>query len=353
MTKNNEEGRNNYIDILKGIGISCVVIGHASWDVEIWKWQVPIGAFVYLFHLAVFFFCSGYLYKEETSFCFYISKRLKSMYIPFLKYSIVYFFMRNVFIWLGMLDSSYYSFVESIAVLTDVLVFRGIGEFLGAFWFLPVLFGAMCLFAGIKFITKDIKYGSILRITLYVSIGFLGLYLTDKNIPLIYNMQVTYLMLPITAAGYIWKKIEKQMKMSVNIIGTLLCFLLLCATLFLDIGYIELSKNLIINKWLFYPVTFIGIVFCLGLGKLFHKYKWTRQMLSRIGRNSYSIMALHLISFKIIDLPFVYILNRQDILSVFPYSFTSLWLIYYVAGIGLPLMLNKVNNKIRKIAIGT
>ena len=45
-----------YWNIVKGIGILCIVIGHTG---------IPLLYYVYLFHLAIFFFVSGYLYKEE------------------------------------------------------------------------------------------------------------------------------------------------------------------------------------------------------------------------------------------------------------------------------------------------
>ena len=46
------------IDIIKGLGIFCVVAGHCS---------APITKFVYLFHMAIFFIASGYCYKHNNS----------------------------------------------------------------------------------------------------------------------------------------------------------------------------------------------------------------------------------------------------------------------------------------------
>ena len=44
--------RDSTIDILKGIGIILVVLGHADFPFRDW---------VYLFHMALFFITSGYL----------------------------------------------------------------------------------------------------------------------------------------------------------------------------------------------------------------------------------------------------------------------------------------------------
>lgn len=45
------------IDILKGIAIILVVIGHT---------RVPGNSFIYLFHMVVFFITSGYFYSEKS-----------------------------------------------------------------------------------------------------------------------------------------------------------------------------------------------------------------------------------------------------------------------------------------------
>ena len=47
--------RSLYWDIVKGWGIIAIVLGHTGYFA---------GAFVYLFHLALFFFITGYFYNE-------------------------------------------------------------------------------------------------------------------------------------------------------------------------------------------------------------------------------------------------------------------------------------------------
>ena len=72
--------RNKLIDICKGIGIISIVIGHASWNIPIGNIDIPIGPFVYLYHLAIFFFCSGFLYKkEENDWGEFLKKKIKSI----------------------------------------------------------------------------------------------------------------------------------------------------------------------------------------------------------------------------------------------------------------------------------
>lgn len=55
--------RNSQLDILKGIGISLVLVGHVSRNGVLNNW-------IYSFHMPLFFFISGALY--------YLSKKVDS-----------------------------------------------------------------------------------------------------------------------------------------------------------------------------------------------------------------------------------------------------------------------------------
>ena len=50
--------RDNKIDILKGIAILLMVLGHTRFAGT---------QFIYMFHMAVFFMASGYFIKDESS----------------------------------------------------------------------------------------------------------------------------------------------------------------------------------------------------------------------------------------------------------------------------------------------
>lgn len=74
--------RNKTIDIMKGIGIVCMVAGHAGAP-------VLFTHFIYLFHMPIFFMISGYLFKDTDSDSiesvkYFIVRRIKSLYFPYL-----------------------------------------------------------------------------------------------------------------------------------------------------------------------------------------------------------------------------------------------------------------------------
>lgn len=76
------EPRNTSIDILKGLGIVSMVAGH-----------VPVNQFlvhlIYVFHMPLFFFISGYLYRDkELSFKMLLEKNSKKLLFPYIFFGI-------------------------------------------------------------------------------------------------------------------------------------------------------------------------------------------------------------------------------------------------------------------------
>lgn len=71
--------KNKVFSLMKGIAIISVVIGHCADS------RHYLDCFVNQYHLAVFFFVAGYFFKENNVECAktFISKRIKSLYIPF------------------------------------------------------------------------------------------------------------------------------------------------------------------------------------------------------------------------------------------------------------------------------
>lgn len=142
--------RDMLIDIVKGIGILSIVMGHSSWEISVGEKNIPIGPFVYLYHLAIFFFCSGYLFSiREGDFFTFVCKKIKGLYCPFVIYSLFFLVTNNIWVEIGVLNVERIDVGSFIIRLTDILTFNGSSGFLSAFWFLPVLFWTMIIFGGI------------------------------------------------------------------------------------------------------------------------------------------------------------------------------------------------------------
>lgn len=70
--------RNNHIDVAKGIGIILVIAGH------LFTYQSIISMMIFSFHMPLFFFLSGMLYKKnEGSLFLFLKEKIKKLCIPF------------------------------------------------------------------------------------------------------------------------------------------------------------------------------------------------------------------------------------------------------------------------------
>lgn len=145
--------RNNIISICKGIAIILMVMGHA-------EPPTLISNFIYIFHMPLFFITAGYFFSRKYlddpwQFCV---RRFKGLYIPFLKWSLVFLLLHNLWFDIGLLNEQYgnwtggvthpYSWREFFRRLFMIVTsMSGYDEFMaGAFWFFRGLLVASILF---------------------------------------------------------------------------------------------------------------------------------------------------------------------------------------------------------------
>lgn len=118
--------RSNQVDVLKGIGIALVVLGH-NWVTL--QEKGTIFRLIYSFHMPLFFVISGIFIKEKENLRFFILNKASAILKPyfFISFSIglVYLFSSNPLTiqgWLGIL------YAEGQSLTLDWM------------WFLPSLF---------------------------------------------------------------------------------------------------------------------------------------------------------------------------------------------------------------------
>ena len=131
------------------------------------------------------------------------------------------------------------------------------------------------------------------------------------------------------------------------IISFFICFLN-----YLTSMEIELSKNILYGFYGFYPMSLLGIFFCLSLANVLSNNKIS-YVFAYIGKNSFVIMATHFWFFKLFDGVFGNIVGlSKDKLIYFPISFPNIYfrLIYFVLGILVPLSFVFFISKIKKFS---
>lgn len=341
---------NVQISVLKGIGIISIVLGHTAF------FSVK---YVYMYHLALFFFVSGFLYNEDkygNNVSALFAARMHSVMPQYLTYSILFLSIRN---W--MIKNNLYN--ESVEMLSkrdfvqnfSTATFFASGEYVGsAFWFLPVLITANVIFGSIIVLSNhfDSKYKLFVRYMGFVIVGAIGVLFIQKEIFLTFHYEEVLLVVPILALGQMYKVYkEKFDKINNWIIAGLALFVVIIIPITSG-TYIELSMNRIINPFIFYFATLCGMIFWVFMSTQIVKCKILARMLSLCGEYSFDIMALHILTTKLVDLIYLsYIDPSAGNKETFVYSVKELWPVYLIAGVCGPILFRKTVNRVWKYVV--
>lgn len=126
----------NEINIIRGMAVLCVVMGHSFHATDIPTILGFIKSFVYCFHMPAFFFISGFLVKEQQMDpgmkASKIINKGKRLMIPYLFFTLVSIVLKSIFGAFAKNPLNYGTLV------TDVLTGRNNPN--GGLWFLYALF---------------------------------------------------------------------------------------------------------------------------------------------------------------------------------------------------------------------
>lgn len=261
----------NEFNILKGIGIFLVILGHVGGVSE------NISNVIFSFHMPLFFFVSGFFFKETTLKAF-LFKKGKRILIPYIAFSFLSFLMYYI----PNYNDSKFNFFDFFYG-----TFLGIsdGFYLSwniVLWFLPALF----LLNLIYLLLEKIKKKFLIIVLFIVGIYFRN----DETKILPFHLISVLLSLPFFVFGNYLKHyyftLNKYCKDWMFIVLLILgIFMVSLNTLKPD-----LRVNLIGNVFVFYLASFILITATLLLSRLINKNK----ILEWLGNNSLLIMCLHL-----------------------------------------------------------
>lgn len=337
-----EKQRDTLIDLLKGIGITSIVIGHSSWILP--GCNFPIGPFVYTYHLMIFFFVAGMSFKPRNDITPYmqIGKRLGGVLPIYVKYSIVFILLHNFFLKIHILksDTIVYRKLDIIKLIFEACIFGTSEAMLSAFWFVSMFFIGVSMFMLLYYHAEKMKYPIIWHILCGVLTAIVGIWLNDNEVILQYHIQTSVLGITVIYLGYLFQHYRQYMMKYLQWWLSPILGIVIWKILSLNIGMVELSANMILHPLIFYPITILGITFCICIAQGFDKVGVLRTLFCTAGKNSYHIMALHIITFKCFDLMICKIWKLgNETLECFPYSFEKLWPIYYIVGVAVPLIL--------------
>lgn len=323
---------NSQVSIAKGIGITLMVVGHSGCPEYLHN-------VIYCFHMVLFYFLSGYFFRDNKvveSGKNFMFRKFKGLYWPYIKWSIVFILLHNLFFEIGFNESALSQQEMWINVKRSI---RGMwqGEhFLGAYWFLMSLFWEIVIFSLIIWVKNKIKMKYFISLTVLV-LFLTGLLTIEYCIEIWVNREL--MVLPFFYLGYMVgnsklvlfsEKYEKR-------IAYLLCLpiLLVVATF----TQISIGGNNYGLYYIYVFTSFCGIYLIMVLSKQLNKTRLGK-MLDYIGGGTLSIMTFHFFAFKLLSALLVVIMSLPNsYLQEWPVpdSLKEFWLLYSIVGILIPI----------------
>lgn len=345
--------RNLAMSIAKGIAIILMVAGHA---------EAPelITNFIYTFHMPLFFIAAGYFFSRKNvdnpwDFC---ARRFRGLYLPMVKWSIVFLLLHNLWHHFGILNETYGNWTGGVThpytwhVAADRLVriftsMSGYDDFMaGAFWFFRGLLVASILFLVFY---KLLDRSGRLSHTAIAAIICLGA-LAFTAFRIVNGLKITTLPaggmrevwgLFFFGLGVLFRRYEDQMPRHWSF--CLVAFLLLCGAAWMHLSGMNNTGRLR-DLWSLPLTGSLGFLMVYGVSKLIAQLDNAfSRLLVFIGDNTLYIFIFHIISFKVVSLLKIWYYDLEfgqiGCHMVIHYNHTDFfWVLYTIAGTALPLL---------------
>lgn len=287
--------RDKTMDILKGFGIIFVILGH------ICPYK-NINTYIYSFHMALFFFISGYLLynKKRKNIVEILKKSFFNIMVPYYIFLIISIFFTETFISF-MRTGSFFSYFLNIKEIG--LAFLLGGGYLDIIpcsnfplWYLPLYFVAKICF---ELIIYNEKVRKLLPIFIIV---FIILTIPIQNLlpgrPFL-HINILAPALVFMGIGYLFRKYQEKDKQNIIVIGIALIIGII-------VSYINGGNISEINHLIYFVGAICSIYFWYSMAK-----QSNNKILEYIGKGSIIIYPLHC---HIID---IYIYSGiEDVLSM-------------------------------------
>lgn len=295
----------NEINILKALAIMLVVSGHLEFSL--------LGMFTpYSFQLALFFFISGYLFKDKylTNIAEFMDKRIKSLLVPYFLYNLFYL---CVTLLIAKLTGKLWGMPITFKNFFITPFLNGHQFDLSCpLWFVTQLFMTMTVFLFLMRTLKKCKDNKIFHLVFFTIIGCLAIPLSKLTAVTPFTLVVirTMMSLFFVYLGYFYAHYIKD---NYNIFTpkwagamiSLQAILWLFNRDFDPVHGIGLSYVLVwarFDQQLIVPIftSITGIWASLFVVKLLYPYLKDIKFLQDMGNVTYHIMANHLLVMYII-----------------------------------------------------
>lgn len=145
-----ERERLHWVDIARAFFIIAIVFGHIVESGIVYKW-------VFSFHVPAFFFISGYCFKFDENWGKYIGKKIKSIVIPYVVFSIlsIVFFAALAYIVPSVGELLNCNLIENLKIMVYGNSKPDVMKYNMPLWFLTCFFCVTLLAYGSEIITRS------------------------------------------------------------------------------------------------------------------------------------------------------------------------------------------------------
>ena len=298
-------------DIMKGIGILLVVLGHSHIFHSACVLPPTLSYIIGSFHVPLFFIVAGYFSKTYSENVLNtLSRYFKRLCIPYILTSVIIILYnallaykrQSLELFTGIVGS--YLFADTSGIISSSMGFpRDMG--VGPIWFLLALFWAKSLFF---LISKSGKYTYL--ICFILSWGF-----SYIEVPMPFMLRQGITALAFVAIGHWWKNFSFPKWF---VISGIVCWII---EIIFRIGISPYSAHYAI-----YPLNLIGafgatyIIYLCSLG--IAKVKYINNIIDSIGNNSMNVLCAHTMDMRCNVIRLV--LKHIPIVNIVPWLFVGI-----------------------------
>lgn len=273
--------RIEYIDIARGIGIILMIAGHVYYD-------TVFRDIIFSFHMPLFLFISGMLYKYNENTKEFIIKIIKRLYIPYVIGVVFVSTFRNI-----LLNSNIKILPQILVGFSNCRSMFPTVETVGALWFIPYLIFIQIVY---NYINKVAEGKDVLLLYETIVLMLCGFYFKKEQVYLPWSIDVALTTMIFYFIGNMLQKHKLMPKiMNNNWLIVALCIIWLVGAKFTYLEFAHRKYSIVT-----FIVAFCGCVVTIKLSDLINKYlKIIGRVLIWFGKNSIYILIFHYFEYKI------------------------------------------------------
>lgn len=288
-------------DALKGIMITLMVFGHLP---RVGTFQDELNYlvdFIYLFHMPIFLFLSGYFFSININNTKGSAKKILLILYPYVLFITLYLFLLYFLNLYGVKTSNSISDISFYNIFQKIVF-----DPIGAYWFLHTLIFYQIVLLITKQLFKNIDFWIEVVIIFVISFILISVFPIEVSIK-----NIAFLIL-----GYIFRK---QNNMPSNLYLVIVCIIIL-----LLYNFNEIRENYIIHM-----IFILALTSFLNSVIIYKKESIVNQYLIFVGRNTLIILLVHAYFINIMKFTVPFILKFES--SGVMYSIISTFIVIHLS----------------------